>query len=177
MATARKDEGLRAPRAPERAAGHPLLGITRLQGTAGNAAVARLIQRKTLGPGKGGKTWMSSGNFDAKHLVESLDEDTAKARYTSRYNKGANVPSGNQVNTVVAEPDLKTAIADASKVAGDYPKQRGQRGKLTVTVNGMKVLGRKQGAKQVPDRVVTVSTLTVEGDATESLYTADHVAG
>jgi|GEM_PF-4452032 len=149
-----------------------------LQSSAGNRAIARLIQRKDLGAGKGGKTWMSTGNFDAKHLIEGTpDEASAKEKYTARYNKGASVPSGNQVNTVVGEADFKAAIKDAAKVAGSYPAPRGPRGKLTVTVAGKKVFGKKQGAKQVPDRVVDVTSMTVEGTATESLYSPDHVAG
>lgn len=151
--------------------------LVALQHGAGNAAVSRLVQRKEIGPHKGGKTWYSTGNFDAKHLITgSLDEEAAKARYTERYNKRP-IPDGNQVNTVVADGDLKTAIADASKVKGSYPPPRGPRGKLTVTVAGYKVYGEKTDGKQVPDRVAPVSEMTVEGTASETLYSPDHVAG
>jgi hypothetical protein len=167
-------EGISSQRKPASVAA-PLLAA--LQHGAGNAAVSRLVQRKEIGPHKGGKTWYSTGNFDAKHLLTgSLDEDSARARYTERYNKRP-IPDGNQVNTVVAEGDLKTAIADAGKVKGSYPAPRGPRGKLTVTVPGLKVWGKKTDGKQVPDRVATVGELTVEGTASESLYSPDHVAG
>ncbi len=73
-----------APRKPATASS-PLLAA--LQHGAGNAVVSRLVQRKEIGP-QGGKTWYSTGNFDAKHLITgSLDEEAAKARYTERYNK------------------------------------------------------------------------------------------
>jgi hypothetical protein len=153
-------------------------GLAALHASAGNRALSRLIQRKDLGKGRGGMQWMSSGNFDGKHLLaESPTAESAKARYEARYNKGANVPAGNQVNTVVGEPDLKSVMADASKVVGAYPQARGPRGKLTITVPGKKVFGKKVGNKQVPDRVKDVSTLTIEGISTESTYQPDHVAG
>ncbi|MCL4242769.1 MAG: hypothetical protein KJ048_15570 [Dehalococcoidia bacterium] len=165
---------LAASRKPATASS-PLLAA--LQHGAGNAVVSRLVQRKEIGPHKGGKTWYSTGNFDAKHLITgSLDEDSAKARYTERYNKRP-IPDGSQVNTVVAEGDLKTAITDATKVKGSYPPPRGPRGKLTVTVPGFKVYGKKTDGKQVPDRVAPVSEMTVEGTASETLYSPDHVAG
>ncbi len=37
--------------------------------------------------------------------------------------------------------------------------------------------GKKTDGKQVPDRVAPVSQMTVEGTASESLYSPDHVAG
>lgn len=151
--------------------------LTALQQRAGNAVVSRLVQRKEIGTHKGGKMWYSTGNFDAKHLLTgTLDQEAAKARYTERYNKRP-IPDGNQVNTVVAEGDLKSAIADATKVKGAYPAPRGPRGKLTVSVPGFKVYGKKTDGKQAPDRVAPVSQMTVEGTASESLYSPDHVAG
>jgi len=132
--------------------------VVALQSAAGNQAVARLIQRKDLGKGKGGKTWTSTGNFDGKHLITATpDETNARAKYTARYNVGANVPPGNKVNTVVGETDFKAALADDSKVAGAYPRARGPRGQLVVTVAGKKVFGRKVGSTQTPDRVTDVT--------------------
>ncbi len=42
---------------------------------------------------------------------------------------------------------------------------------------GFKVYGKKTDDKQVPDRVAPVSEMTVEGTASETLYSPDHVAG
>lgn len=152
-------------------------GLAPLQATVGNAAVSRLIHRKDLGTGKGGKKWISTGNFDGKHLIDgTVNEATAKARYTARYNKGANVPAGTQANSVVGETELKAAMADASKVAGTYPG-RTDRKKLTVTVAGMKVIGRKRGNAQVPSTASAIASIVVEGSGSESLFYPDHVAG
>ena len=139
--------------------------------------VSRLVQRKDLGNGRDGKKWMSTGGFDSKHLISgTLDEATAKARYTSRYNVGSNVPDGTKANTVVGEADLKAVMADAAKVKGAYPG-RTDRKLLTIAVAGLKVVGRKQGRAQVPGTVSATTSLTVEGSGSESLFYPDHVAG
>jgi hypothetical protein len=150
--------------------------LKQLSTAAGNAAVARLVQRKELAKAPNGKTWMSTGNFDAKHLIAgTLDADTAKARYNERYNKRP-VPAGRQANTVVSETDINAAIADAAKVAGAYPG-RTDRKKLTVSVPGIKVTGTKAGAAQVASATTNVASMTVEGSGSDSLFYPDHVVG
>lgn len=167
------EDGARAPR-PSAGTAH---AFAALHASAGNRVVSRLIQRKELGKGRDGMSWVSSGNFDGKHLLsETPTNETAKARYEARYNKGG-APDGTKVNTVVGEPELKTVMADKTKVVGAYPRARGPRGKITVSVAGKKVTGSKVGNKQVANRVRDVSTLTIEGISTETMYQPDHVAG
>jgi hypothetical protein len=132
-----------------------------------------MVQRKDLGSAKGGKTWMSTGGFDSKHLISgTVDEETAKARYTERYSKRP-IPDGRQANTVVGETDLKAAMT-GGKVAGTYPG-RTDRKELTVTVAGLKVTGSKSDGKQVPTSVTATTSTVVEGSGSDSLFYPDHL--
>lgn len=154
---------------------HPLVA---LQSQVGNNAVARLIQRVTVGQAAKPvpkKTWEAMGGFSGKHMIDGdLSEDTAKAKWTERYAKDKK----GWYNTVVSKTDLATAIG-AGEVTGSYPAPRTQqRNPMVVKVKAYTVKGRTTAdGKKVPGTVTELSQIGVTGSATESIYFPDHLEG
>jgi hypothetical protein len=151
--------------------------LLRLQRTAGNAAVSRMIQRVAVGTHKVGresKTWEAMGGFSTKHMLEdALTPESARAKWSERYKKD---PKGWH-NTVVAKADLSAAV-EAGKVKGTYPAPRTkQRVPLVVEVAALKVSGRTRDGQKVPGAVTELTKIGVAGSATEGLYYPDHLEG
>ena len=151
--------------------------LLRLQHSAGNAAVSRMIQRVTVGTHKlprGTKTWEAMGGFATKHMIETeLNVANAKAKWTERFKKD---PKGWR-NTVVAKADLAAAVGEG-KVKGEYPQERTpQRNPLVVEVPAMTVTGRNRDGKKEPGAVANLTQIGVAGSATGSIYFPDHLEG
>lgn len=150
----------------------------KLQHSAGNAVVSRLIQRVTVGTHKaaagGAKTWEAMGGFSTKHLLDDeLNAANAKAKWTARFQKD---PKGWR-NTVVAKADLAAALQEG-KVKGEYPRERTpQRNPLVVEVPGMTVTGRNRNGVKEPGAVTNLTQIGVAGSATGTIYFPDHLEG